>query len=248
MFKTKSLCVALSCSLFSVSAVAEEITIPHQFVSGTPAKASEVNENFSIIAEALNRNHIYSTGTTAYLTSAGEEIAIFISPIETLFNGGVSTLYAVSDEGYLAVLGRSQPITPGGGNRIRLQISYNYQQSVFAYESNDCSGQAFFVNEYFPAIHGTGINYMPHTKRLFYWSDNGPAGNQVYYIDGVKQSVTLNSKSTGPSFCTSIENTPVPANVAYAIKPNNSAVTGFDPVFSPSDNGFFFSDPDIIFK
>lgn len=66
MFESKIRNVLFICSLLvvvagailaSIAANASELTTPNTFVSGTPALASEVNENFSAIETAVNDNN-----------------------------------------------------------------------------------------------------------------------------------------------------------------------------------------------
>lgn len=49
-----SLMMAFGANLFSDSASAQDLTIPHVFSSGTPAVAAEVNENFDAVVVAVN--------------------------------------------------------------------------------------------------------------------------------------------------------------------------------------------------
>ncbi|WP_395621188.1 hypothetical protein [Dokdonella sp.] len=51
-------CLALACGLLagSSSAVADSVVIPHTFSANTPARAAEVNDNFSAVASAVNDN------------------------------------------------------------------------------------------------------------------------------------------------------------------------------------------------
>jgi hypothetical protein len=48
--------IAAALALAATSAHAGTVTVPHTFVSGTPAKAEDVNANFSAIATAVNGN------------------------------------------------------------------------------------------------------------------------------------------------------------------------------------------------
>lgn len=55
-------CVALA-SLFSLSSIAQAVTIEHVFSANTAAKAEEVNQNFADLAEAINA--LSSSGATS---------------------------------------------------------------------------------------------------------------------------------------------------------------------------------------
>jgi hypothetical protein len=48
--------ISACCLLVAFNAQADELAIPHAFQSGTPALASEVNANFSAVADAVNDN------------------------------------------------------------------------------------------------------------------------------------------------------------------------------------------------
>lgn len=50
----RSMALTLLLSAVSVTAVSAELSIPHEFSSGTPAVAAEVNENFSATETAVN--------------------------------------------------------------------------------------------------------------------------------------------------------------------------------------------------
>jgi len=47
---------ALFCALFLGQALAGEVDVPNEFVSGTPARAADVNENFDALADGINDN------------------------------------------------------------------------------------------------------------------------------------------------------------------------------------------------
>lgn len=53
----KNLFIVLSASLLTTSAIAGPLTIPHEFESGTPARASEVNENFDAVKVEVDDNN-----------------------------------------------------------------------------------------------------------------------------------------------------------------------------------------------
>ncbi|MDH3421200.1 MAG: hypothetical protein OEM78_17155, partial [Gammaproteobacteria bacterium] len=53
MIGTLVAAVGLSCAL---TALGQQTTVPHTFEAGTPARASEVNDNFSALVDSINRN------------------------------------------------------------------------------------------------------------------------------------------------------------------------------------------------
>ena len=91
--------IGISISCFALGAT----SVPNTFKTGEPAKASEVNENFSTLASAINTNATADESvvtdvaalkvTSAALASPGKEYSILSS--ETLENGEIRTkLYA----------------------------------------------------------------------------------------------------------------------------------------------------------
>jgi len=55
--KTSTLCVLAVLSLLcTIPGSAQQTDVPHSFQAGTPARASEVNENFSALATAITAN------------------------------------------------------------------------------------------------------------------------------------------------------------------------------------------------
>jgi hypothetical protein len=67
----------------STALLASSVTIPNTFESGTPAVASDVNDNFTAVADAVNDNDSrVTTNTTGVATNTGE-IAINASDITT---------------------------------------------------------------------------------------------------------------------------------------------------------------------
>ena len=75
-----SLIMALGANLFSDSASAQDLTMPNVFTSGTPAVAAEVNENFDVVAAAVNA----AAGETSTA-----DIFTFMMPDETPAAGDV---------------------------------------------------------------------------------------------------------------------------------------------------------------
>jgi len=58
-------------SIGSATALADDLTIPHQFVSGTPAVAADVNANFAAVEAAVDDNDTrITTNTNAIATNA----------------------------------------------------------------------------------------------------------------------------------------------------------------------------------
>lgn len=67
--KTHSSILAVLTAFSTGQATAGEVFLPNFFISGTPARASEVNENFNIIKNAVNDNHSRITTNTGQITT-----------------------------------------------------------------------------------------------------------------------------------------------------------------------------------
>ncbi|PWK46379.1 hypothetical protein [Pleionea mediterranea] len=59
----------------STAIIASEVDIPNTFVAGTPARAGEVNENFTAVEAAVNDNHTKITANEAALASNSSAIS-----------------------------------------------------------------------------------------------------------------------------------------------------------------------------
>ena len=67
--------LGLLCALLGTTTVAQVTSVPHTFQSGTPAIASEVNENFSALADGIINLEGVVTGTSVVNCSGGGSIS-----------------------------------------------------------------------------------------------------------------------------------------------------------------------------
>lgn len=70
----------------STAIIASEVEIPNTFVSGTPARAGEVNANFTAVETAVNDNHTKITANEAALATNSSAISSNTAAIATNSN------------------------------------------------------------------------------------------------------------------------------------------------------------------
>lgn len=82
MIKSKSFVwgmVVVPVAVLSLSlAVASSVSVPHTAVAGTPARASEVNQNFEAVSQAINDNHSRLTAMEAGAVDGTIKAAVVI--------------------------------------------------------------------------------------------------------------------------------------------------------------------------
>ena len=89
MFKTHMKVISILLLLGSVcvssSAVASELAVPNTFSAGTPAKASEVNDNFTAAKTAVDDNfaRLPMVWASTDENPAAIEVDPYVNPIET---------------------------------------------------------------------------------------------------------------------------------------------------------------------
>ena len=88
---------------FGFSAVAD---VPHQFSAGTPAKASEVNENFSALDASINENGEGITANSEDITANSQEITANKNKVSAIENS-VGALGEANATNMVAIEGNS---------------------------------------------------------------------------------------------------------------------------------------------
>jgi len=202
-----------------------------QFQAGTPAKASEVNANFS---ELSDRVQVVET-STATVSGTVSDLAARIQAVEGKEGNNGDT------DGYVSAKVNGVEMMVYSGSSYWLDsfsIKTNKGVSVvvdaegypsintFHYESADCTGQPYFDNVLSKSNKDVGYTY-PNPKL---------DGNTVIQYDGVSiyytsssslQLVKLNYKSTGnPSSCSINSGTIIGSKVL----PNDPNITGISSV------------------
>jgi hypothetical protein len=131
---------------------ADDGVLPHTFSAGTPAKASEVNENFGFV------NH----GNIVLIDGTGAELGTFIG-------SGPYDIWYMNNNGYIANIGELVPNSEI--NNIGI-LGY-----TLAYTTSDCTGTVYIpdLNPGHPMIPG---RLFSNNGSLYYLPKN--AGSPIY--------------------------------------------------------------------
>lgn len=84
--------VALTASLVGSSVVAQTLSVPNTFQAGTPARAAEVNANFSTIANGVNDNAVQIAALTEQLNTLRDRVDYLEAQLEVLEDNSVLKL------------------------------------------------------------------------------------------------------------------------------------------------------------
>ena len=183
-----------------------QTVVPHTFQDGTPAEASEVNENFDALAGAIDEG----LGGRIIL-KAGEEVLG----------------YALGAGAFVTQQGFHTRLNPFGEITTSSQLSYAGARDYF-WESSDCSGQAYLEKR------GPGANTV-NSGAVFagvggtYWAIPLDAEFQRRQA----ASVNLRVPNDGDTWlCRAGDFT---TDDAKKIVPNDPAVTGIQNKGGPGD-------------
>jgi len=231
----------LALTLSSTFAVAEPLTTPHTFTSGTPALASEVNENFQAHQNAINEisNHLNNAQFSPFLYVNGVKLGVLVYG-DSLFKLNSGYMCKVrSTEGY----GLGSPyVTEGGYKPVVLDDLLSYQY----FESTNCSGQRYITDRITLSFDGgfsaavAQPSFLSNGRIFKIYS--APAVTSVFYSDKLQVTKTMLSVLAGRDTCTQI-NATLPA---YAIYPNNPFITGIDFLNHPSYEAFIIANSYIL--
>jgi len=199
--------VLLGLSFFGAQiAFAGPVTVPNAFTSGTTARASEVNSNFSAIETAVNDNdsRISSNANAvaaaiqgarsavAVFDSGGNEIGLLVTGIYSY--DGPTRISLLTDQGYVFTL------SVGSGEIA--QVSGIMAQLY--YTTPDCSGLPY-------AGSSNGLVFRARTD------------GAVYYVHRDSTPISIVNGSTpyhgGPCNAVDLEH-------AWVVLPNDAAITG----------------------
>ena len=123
--------------------------VPNTFSSGQPARAAEVNANFSELESAANQNALdiqaIPAGPAIFVKSNGQNVGMFLSAVFGTCTGGCSRpifdanwWWILSDTGYLFAINPADR-TESGGNSI---AGDHYIFNGILFDGANCSGQA----------------------------------------------------------------------------------------------------------
>jgi len=123
--------------LASSIALAAPLTVPNSFTSGTTARASEVNENFSAVETAVDDNDSRISTNTATIAAIQTPLTPSVfdgtgTRIGFLVTAGESNITILTEEGYIL-----NPVSKSNGSAL------NFVQEELYFSSLDCSGIAY---------------------------------------------------------------------------------------------------------
>lgn len=119
--------------LFSVflttASFATDLTIPHEFVSGEPALASEVNENFSATASAVSDNDARLDSLEAAVTALTTRVDDFEPSVVGYSKHFATDLIFLRDDGVFVIPYTGEPgqqSVPTPGDAVVQDVNYEF--------------------------------------------------------------------------------------------------------------------------
>ncbi len=219
-------------SLLSSTAYAGQATIPNTFVSGTAAKASEVNGNFNSLKTAVDDNDARISANASGISKNAADIANI--PVQKqvvaidangnelglVFGGNNQVISILTPEGYAAeVFARSAFISAGdslGSSRIAFtdaDCGASGGQRYVGFDGNSPSPQS--GQPYFPGTVIAASNDVTQPQPLFY------VPKPATFVG----NITVQSVYEGPqNGCQSVATV---LQDAVEVFPNDPAITGF---------------------
>jgi hypothetical protein len=196
------LLIGISCMS---ATLADSLVVPNKFLPGTPARASDVNQNFAAVESSVNDNDtriaansdlLSKLGTIRVYDGSGAELGLLVN-----INDDLCCVSVLTQQGYITLIRLDDGNTMGTAGPGR-QIEY---------QSTDCSG--------------TGLTYSPAGFIETGYELTGLIS--LFYTPRdafVLTNVTINSV-TGPDGCVTLDQ-PFQNPTAWPIVPNDPAVTG----------------------
>lgn len=232
-------------------AIAQTVTIPNTFTPGTPARAEDVNANFTAVATAVNGSGQNIAALQGALTTiqstpvGGLTVSVGGTPIGSLFSSqleceevyasgdplctdtpGQSYIVTVSSKGFLAQIATA-PLVYNGTTITTWGLPEGslYIPNYVFYDQSNCAGNAYAGSSAAPFIIRQGF---------VFGAINPSDANQSYYIQGTPTTVPTVSYQTAVVSSSGVVSTPQctsgPPPSAYPnyylMSPNNPSVTG----------------------
>lgn len=156
--------MALSACL-SLVALSASAQVPHTFSPGTPAKASEVNDNFNALDARITANETAIASVGAGGASGWKVIDStmqdFASVVTLINQGEAFAKLTINNQDYFVNVQRSNVYTTYWGNG-----------SIY-FASSDCTGQAYAIRQgnVFPTVGYSGVMLLGDSKLYDQTSD-----------------------------------------------------------------------------
>ena len=205
------------------SAVADDLTIPNTFQSNTPARAADVNANFTAVEASVDDNAAdiaanssdiqANSSDIAALNATGAGIRLYSADGATVgrfITATGSTMWLLSDTGYVFGADGSD----SGG------IGYLTQQAV-GFSGMNCTGDAYTTS-----LGSAGASWMWQGIAIVFRAPSLDDSGPVYYwpADSVRiPNVSMQSQIADPN--TGCENV-AGFGGRFMLLPNDEALTG----------------------
>jgi len=201
----------------SFSTLADDLTIPNTFQSGTPARAAEVNDNFTAVESSVDDNaadivantmqiNANAASITAVVNASGVPVYAQGIQIGRFLSGFGDHIYLTNDQGFIIPL--TNVSTPSPYVRV-LNLFYTEQ---------DCGGAVYTsIGTFDPWVLTLGVIFAP--------PGSIPATELYYSARGSvrEQNVVYQSENTGGN-CSNLS---VAATASlFRVFPNDVGVTG----------------------